>query len=209
MSGREPDGDLLVLAADKDMECAFAGILARRQSLGIRQVEVRILSHPEKDPGCLQRSHEYVRLFLNQYRYVIVAFDLDGCGRTGSSREDLESEVEANLGRNGWEDRAAAIVIEPELEAWVWSDSPVVDTILGWQGKQPDLRQWLISQSLLDPDDAKPRRPKEAAQAALRLAQKPRSSALYRQLAETVSLERCVDPSFAKLKSTLQRWFGI
>ncbi|HEX6900052.1 MAG TPA: hypothetical protein VF789_10080 [Thermoanaerobaculia bacterium] len=36
----------------------------------------------------------------------------------------------------------------------------------------------------------------------------PRSSSLYNQLARSVSLDRCVDDSFVKLRRTLQAWFG-
>ncbi|MFB3133348.1 MAG: hypothetical protein ACE10K_12585, partial [Rhodothermales bacterium] len=55
----------------------------------------------------------------------------------------------------------------------------------------------------------KPQRPKEAVEAVLRATDTPRSSSLYRQLAQKVSLNRCDDPAFLKLKSTLQEWFGI
>ena len=30
--------------------------------------------------------------------------------------------VETDLSRNGWADRTKAIVIDPELEVWVWGD---------------------------------------------------------------------------------------
>ena len=53
----------------------------------------------------------------------------------------------------------------------------------------------------------KPVRPKEAAEAALRKVRRPRSSNIYRKLAEVVSLQLCTDPAFLKLKSILQNWF--
>jgi hypothetical protein len=62
-------------------------------------------------------------------------------------------------------------------------------------------------QKLLGPDEIKPQRPKEALERALQEVRKPRSSAIYRQLASTVSLEGCTDPSFRRLKTTLQTWF--
>jgi hypothetical protein len=42
---------------------------------------------------------------------------------------------------------------------------------------------------------------------ALRVARKPRSSLLYRELAENVNMERCLDPAFLKLRTTLRKWF--
>jgi len=120
----------------------------------------------------------------------------------------LETQVEQSLGTCGWAARAAAIVIDPELEAWVWSDSPHVDRILGWERKSPDLREWLRSRGLLEQDATKPRCPKKAMAAAIWRTRKARSSSLYAQLADRVSLDRCSDPAFLKLKSKLKEWFA-
>lgn len=38
---------------------------------------------------------------------------------------------------------------------------------------------------------------------------KPRSSAIYQQLAMRVSLVRCHDPALAKLRRILQDWFAL
>ena len=40
------------------------------------------------------------------------------------------------------------------------------------------------------------------------VADKPRSSALYLELAQSVSLKQCTDRAFLKLKSKLSEWFG-
>lgn len=121
--------------------------------------------------------------------------------------KNIEQSILKRLSRAGWKKRAAAIVLDPELEAWVWSDSPHVDEALGWAGRDPDLRSWLRDRDLLDPQTPKPVRPKEAVEKAPQVTRKPRSSALYRQLAQDVGLARCVDPSFSKLRKTLRRWF--
>lgn len=121
----------------------------------------------------------------------------------------MEAKIEDNLSRTGWKDRSAAIVIDPELEVWVWSDSPVVEKQLKWSSRYPGLRDWLVSKGFLRADATKPSRPKEAVEAVLREVRLPRSSSLYRALAERVSLAKCTDRAFEKLRSTLQRWFGI
>jgi len=54
----------------------------------------------------------------------------------------------------------------------------------------------------------KPPRPKDALEAALRVAQEPKSPALYGSLAGKVSLTRCTDRAFLKLKTVLQSWFS-
>lgn len=115
--------------------------------------------------------------------------------------------MESRLSQSGWGERASVVVPDPELETRVWSDSPQVSEVLGWAGKQPDLVTWLISKRLLAPDEIKPDRPKEAMDLALREVRKSKSSALFQQLAQSVSLERCGDPAFLKLKNILRRWF--
>ena len=98
-------------------------------------------------------------------------------------------------------------MIAPELENWVWSDSPKVDLALGWEGKTLPLRDWLREKGLLHAGAVKPSEPKRAVELALRTVYKPRSSAIYFELAQEVSTDRCTDPAFAKLRRCLREWF--
>lgn len=200
--------DLVILAADKNIEFTIRGLFSRPQALKIRSLEFDIFVHPEHDPGCFKKSDDFLRPFANSYQYGVVVFDKEGCGREKASRKDLEIEIEERLSKTGWNTRARAIVLDPELEVWVWSDSPQVDIVLGWDGKEPDLRTWLENEGRLKAHAAKPSRPKEALEAALRKVSKARSSARYAQLAQQVSFERCSDPAFLKLKAVLQSWFS-
>ncbi len=206
MNEVSPQNDLVVLAADTSAEMAMRGILSRPEALGIRPVSAEFIVHPEHDPGCVRTPHQFLRYYLRSHVHAIVLLDREGCGRE-ATRPDLEQEIEGLLERNGWPSRSAAIVLDPELETWVWSDSPEVGAQLGWTGREPDLRTWLRQKGFLSPDAAKPERPKEAMQKALYEVRLPWSSSIHRQLAERVSLRRCTDPGFQKLKSTLQRWF--
>lgn len=206
MVNRPDVDDLLVLVADANIEFTIKGLLTRPQALGIRPITARVLPHPERDPGCLLRAPEFLRAFRNQYQHALVIFDREGCGRDTHSREELEAELERRLAPH-WGKLAAAVVLDPELEVWLWSDSPHVDRILGWEGREPDLRSWLVQEDYAEQREAKPGRPKEAVEHALRLARKPRSSALYRKLAGTVSFQRCTDPAFARLLDVLRIWF--
>ena len=209
MSDAPYRGDLIALVADKNMEYAVRGIIARERALGIRAIEYVVHVHPEKDPGCLLRGHDFLGSFTRQFEHALLLHDRDGCGQENKSREELEQEIEGRLSLSGWGERAAAIVLDPELEIWVWSDSPHVDSVLNWQGKEPDLRSWLNAENLFLENQVKPERPKEAMDRALREVRKPRSSSLYLQLAQQVSFQRCIDPAFSKLKTTLQHWFPI
>jgi hypothetical protein len=124
------------------------------------------------------------------------------------SREVIEETIEKELIKTGWGNRSAVVVIDPELESWVWSTSPHVEQVLGWAGRSPNLWHWLEEQHFLHPQSCKPERPKEAMDDAIWTVGKPHSSSLFRSLAERVSVVKCVDPSFAKLKKVLQEWFS-
>jgi hypothetical protein len=200
--------DLIVLVADGQMEFTVRGLLTRGRSLGFRDVSFDIYVHPAKDPGCRTRGHDFLRPFTRQYAHGLVMHDREGCGRDDHPREALESELESSLAGSGWQDRAAAIVIDPELEVWVWSESPEVAAILGWAGRQPTLSQWLVQQGHCTLGENKPQKPKKALDEALRLSGKRRSSAIFRQLAERVSVHRCTDPAFSKFKELMRQWFG-
>jgi hypothetical protein len=200
--------DLVVLAADKNAEFAIRGLLdTRALALGLRPVVYDVFVHPECDPGCAQKAHEFLRTFARTHDRGLVLLDLVGSGREHLGVEALEASIEDSLAVSGWSGRAGAVVIAPELEAWVWSDSPHVADALGWLDGAQKLRDWLEEQRLWDNSATKPADPKAAVEHVLRLVRKPRSSAIYRQLATKVGVERCVDPAFAKLRRLLRDWF--
>ena len=199
--------DLVVLAADKDMEQTLRGLLARPQALDIRPVAFDVFVHPEHDAACVRRGVSFLSSFARRYDHGLLLFDHEGSGREGVSRLEIQRALNREFAGSGWEERARAIVVSPELEAWVWSPSPHVDEVAGWKNRQPALRDWLITMGLWSEGDVKPRQPKEAFRAALRAASVARSASLYRSLAERVSLRYCADASFQELRSTLREWF--
>jgi hypothetical protein len=207
VSAEIPRKDLVCLVADKSIEASLKGLFSRFRSLRFRQVIFDLFVHPDRDPGCLLRSHDFLRPFANQYQHALVVLDQEGCGQDEVERTVLESDIEGRLGGTGWGDRTAAIVIAPELENWVWSNSPHVDRALGWEGRTVPLRSWLREEGFLQPGSTKPLQPKRAVDLALRTVRIPRSSAIYLALAQSVSTERCTDPAFAKLRRCLREWF--
>jgi hypothetical protein len=132
---------------------------------------------------------------------------LHGSGRDNSPRVDLENEAERRLAKSGWDRRGSVIVVAPELEIWVWSDSPHVDDILGWKDQEQSLKNWLIEEGHLKENATKPDDPKTAFLDALRKVRKPRSASLFAALAKCVSVDRCRDPAFKKLRTVLGKWF--
>lgn len=199
--------DLIVLTADLDMENAMKGILGRHQSLAIREISADIVSHPQHDPGCAIRGVDFLSRYAHQYNHGLLMFDHEGSGREQIDRQQLQKDLDAEFAHPPWEGRARAIVIKPELETWIWSDSPEVDRVLGWSNRATTLRAWLSEQDWVQDGSVKPDRPKEAFLAALRKTRTARSASLYRQIAERVSLSRCRDPAFLELKAVLQQWF--
>ncbi len=204
MSGQQKD--LVIVAADADIEFALRGILGRHLALGIRPVTFDIFVHPEHDPGCRTRGASLLGVQASRYRFGLLVFDHEGCGDEQRDRVEVQASVDAELVHR-WQDRARTIVIAPEIESWVWSLSPHVDTILGWHGQ--DLRAALRNKRLLVEGATKPTDPKAAVEFALRSAKKARSSGLYKAVAEQVSLTRCEDPSFLTLRDHLTNWFGV
>jgi hypothetical protein len=196
--------DLICVVADKNMEATMAELLKRHAALRIRQITAEVVVHPRRDPGVFREGVEFIRPLRDKYQHGLLLLDAAWEGAPPDAQAALDSELdEARL-----DDWARAIVIAPELEVWVWSDSPQVDEALGWSERKPALRSWLTQNGLWQAEDRKPRDPKTAVERALWELRKPRSSAIYRTLAQTVSVERCQDSAFLRLRKTLQKWFG-
>ena len=199
--------DLVVLAADKDMEHALKGLFRRARALSIRSINADILVHPQHDPACARRGVAFLSNLSERYHYGLLMFDHEGSGREQESIEEIQRSLNEDFARSAWGDRAKAVVLSPELETWIWSDSPHVEEVMGWKGRHPSLRRWLTDQGWLQENEVKPLRPKEAFQTALREVRRPRSASLYQQIAERVSLRHCTDRSFREINEVLQDWF--
>lgn len=199
--------DLIVLAADKDMAQALRGLFERPEALGIRKIDADVRVEEQHDPGCAQRGVTFLSIFSRQYRHGLLLFDHHGSGREKIPPLELQEILNKDFGRTGWEDRAKAIVLEPELEAWVWGASPHVAEVAGWKSGNSNLRRWLRDEAFLKDGDVKPEQPALAFRAALRKAKKSRSSSLFYRLALKVSLARCEDRAFQELREVLREWF--
>ncbi len=143
-------------------------------------------------------------LIQREASFALVLLDHDGCGST-EAREVIETAVEKRLALSGWANRCKVVVIQPELENWVWSKSPHVAKALGW--KPDEMQLWLTNSGHWPEVSAKPPHPKEVVEAALRLKGIPRSSSIYHEIATKVSFDQCTDPAFVKLRTTLATWF--
>jgi len=200
--------DLVLLVADKNTEYGLRGLLSRPEALGIRPITWKAYVHPQRDPACAGKAHEFLRSFARDYHRALVVFDHHGSGRENRSAVDLESDVEQLLAINGWTDRAHVVAIAPELESWVFTSSPQVEACIQWPGPAR-LRNWLQSQGHWSEVHTKPKDPKAALEAALARVRRPRSSSIYECLGRSVGFETCNDRAFVRLRQILQTWFPI
>ena len=199
--------DLAILVPDRDYEVAIPVLLRRSRALGTRPITFDISAHADHDPGCLLKSAEFLRQYLPTHRHALVLFDREGCGKEKLDPARIEELVARDLSRCGWHERAAAVVLDPELEVWIWVNSPEVDRCLCWSGRHPGLREWLCANDLWPKNAPKPGDPKEALMRALAFLRRPRSPSVYAALAASVHFGRCTDRAFIRFREILQRWF--
>ena len=200
--------DLIILAADKDLTTALKALLKRDKSLDIRPLTFDIFTEPGHDPACANEGVQFLEKFHGQFYHALLMFDYEGSGleQTCTSAE-LEVKLNRQFADGAWGNAAKALLLNPELEAWVWSDSPHVPEIIGWNETQPPFNTWLVQKGWIAQGQTKPTHPKEAFDAALYAARQPHSASLFGRLAEEVGFKRCTDPSFANFCKTLRGWF--
>ena len=198
--------DLVVLVADKNAQFGIEGLLSRYRSLGIRQVSYDIFIHPHHDPGVYHDAANFLRAFSNDYSYALIFLDHEGSGQETTQPDEVARKIREGVERNGWPGRVEVIVFHPELEIWVWTESPQVAKTLGWD-TYSELKSWLIDQKFWEPSSSKPKRPKEAVEMSLSKTRIPRSSSIYQEVAQNVTLDRCQDQAFKNFRSILRKWF--
>lgn len=201
--------DLLVLTADQDAYFTIQSILKRIPEIeNISSINFDVFKHPQRDAGALNHAIEFVRPYLNDYKYLLVMFDYEGCGQESKQRSEIESKMETDLAANGWAERNACVIFEPELEAWLWVNETFLNNLVDWVKKE-SIYAWLQSNGFQSRRySRKPDRPKEAFGTLLREQKIPRSSSIFKELATQASYKECVDPSFKKFIATMRTWFG-
>ncbi|MCB1127173.1 MAG: hypothetical protein KDM81_11785 [Verrucomicrobiae bacterium] len=188
----------------------------RRESLGLRPVLREIVKDTFHDS-----SREVVALlrpYLRECSHVLLLRDLEGSGAEERGATALERELLAELVANGWHgDRAAVLVVEPEVEAWLRFDSVHLGDLIRErarrrQGEAELLFPQVVAEAIESNggmnEIGKPRRPKETLEAVLELFGVRRSNAIYGRLAEREGLRGCKVRSFQRLVATLQEWFA-
>lgn len=198
--------DLLCWVPDADIQAVLQVILEnRRESIQMRQVTFDIFRHKQRDPGLFATGVSLLSESQRNYHHVLIILD---AAWEGAPR-NLQQALDGKITQAGLQDWAQAVVIDPELEVWVWSQFRHVAEALGWKGGVKSMSLWLMQRGLLNPKDTKPKDPKKAAEEVLRYVGKPRSSSIYRELAKKVGLRNCTDKSFQRFAKTLREWFPL
>lgn len=200
--------DLVILVADKNMQFALRGALGRPEALGIRAVTFDFRPHPGRDGGVRTTGVDMLALERQRFAHALLVFDLEGCGaHPGQTADDLEQVLDQRLGAH-WGTQAKAIVITPEVDIWIWGADIALREALHWP-LSGDVRDWLQQRGFTFDGRGKPAQPKEALEALVRYCKLPRSSALYEKITSRISLKRCADPAFLRLRTALRTWFPV
>lgn len=199
--------DLFCLVADTNMKAVVEAVLARHESLEIRPILAKVDVHPHRDSGCYHDPVPFLRSRRQEAHHGLVLLDR-AWNAPQKPIDMLEADVEVALRQlgEGW---AKCIVIDPEVEAWLFRRSPVLDEELGWRQREPSLARELAERNLWPEGAAKPPDPKAAIEWALARTKKPRSSSIYRAIASRLGLRGCTDPSFQRFVQMLQAWFPL
>ncbi|GGK89286.1 hypothetical protein Sme01_49550 [Sphaerisporangium melleum] len=199
--------DVVFLVADAGMEQMLRGFLGRPQvhrsvRCGPFAFDPRedLFVAPTKDPGVYNTARELLRPFETLHRRAVVMLDAAWDGSPGA--EAIHKHIEQCL-EGAWE-QFAVVVIDPELEAWVWQDNVNVAQALKCT---PDFRRVLADSGHWPHDRLKPPDPKAALEHLRRRHKADGSKAAFRRLAEKVSVRHCQDPAFNHLCQHLRAWF--
>lgn len=204
------------MTADSTMKQALLGFLTRNDcfrhyNLGTAHFQFDpnedLFSSATMDPGTYTTGEELLRPFQTTHRHAVILLDADWDGSPGAAT--IRSDLTTRILSTGWAaDSYKVIVIEPELESWIWQRNQRVATALNFNSV-PEMVTAVRAAKIDWPDEqAKPSRPKEALEAvATRKRKIGFSSALHRSITSTVSLVGCQDAAFLELRQTLQTWF--
>ena len=142
--------ELVILVADGTIEAVFRAFFGRERwdlTLQCAQFDLwpeeDIFHDPlHTDGGVHKSAQELLRPYLNTHSRAMVVLDQQFGG--GLPAAEVRQDILARLYQNGWNDRCEVVVIDPELEVWLWQISPHVERALMFSGGS--LRQHLPEQ---------------------------------------------------------------
>jgi hypothetical protein len=146
-----------------------------------------------------------------EYSHLLLMWDHRGSGREDRAPADSEQRVRDRLVQMTWQNRSDAIVIVPELEAWLWQNPSAIKKYL--QITERDLRMVGVRCAAkygCDERNLCTEYPKEFFELAMYQQQRrkplPRDFELIARGAQLAEWHQ--NTSFAALVNILRRWFG-
>lgn len=204
--------ELIILVADGTMAAVLRAFFERQfhHALECAPFDFDPTSDIVYDPlntdgGVHRRCHDILRPYLNTHQRALVVLDQ----QFGAERpaDEVRGDVEQRLNANGWDGRATAVVIDPELEVLLWQDNPHVERALRYTG--PSLRQLLAQDGRWPLGAAKPLAPKDVIQTIIRANRAGPPMVVYSQIARSVSTAGCIDPAFRRVRDLLRACFPL
>jgi hypothetical protein len=205
--------DCVFFVADKTMRETFFGFLGREDrddllggvAFQFDPGEDLFFAAGQNDPGLWTRANELLRPFQATHQKAVVAIDCAWEGSPGPAA--ILERINQQLQDSGWDaNRFVVIAINPELEQWIWQDSPVLEKELRHSGPA-SLRLHLAERGLWPAHQAKPPNPKEVFLQVQQENRAKKSSAVFKRIAAAVPITTCADPEFQRLVAQLQVWF--
>jgi hypothetical protein len=194
--------------------------------------EQDISVHPKHDPGVWSKPQEVLLAAGKIYNKALVV--LDEAWEGAPPPEAIVANIETLVVKEAkWSrDRFEVILIRPELEAWIWQRNTHVLDAFGFPGGQTQLWTLFEQQSLrLNRDTekhyfvpanplvaqppawpstaSKPENPKGLVEALSAHCASGPASEIFSSITSTISVKKCADPAFHRLRDTLQAWFPL
>lgn len=207
---------LAILVPDGAYPLVLRALLTeRRASLRIREVPHEIIKDAFRDSS--REGAALLRPFLRTCSHALMIRDLEGSGWEKRGAAALEQDLLEGMRANGWPaGRAAVIVVDPEIEAWLRFDSPHLHQIVRDRARRRGRESDLLLAVKIDEavaargglnDLGKPARPKEVLESILAHFGIQRGNAIYESLAKSESLKGCKVASFQRVIALFQAWF--
>ncbi len=200
--------DLLVYVADLDAEVTIGALLRRPARLGLRHLTFDIKRHPMRDSGMVKDGPELARMLKGRYHRVVLLWDHHGSGWEQHHQPPAAAaRLQERLDTCTWRDASAAIVLVPELEAWVWHDSSTVGRHLGLAPEDLAARvRDYAARHHATPEQVMRTAPKELLAAVLGRRVRPEDFARLAELAAPEAWAVC--DSFRAFRDALRSWFA-
>jgi hypothetical protein len=200
--------DLLVVLEGRDDKEVMRAVLNRPNDLGIRtitfELDRRSRAVPTQEPDLARDQRK-------EFQFAICLWDHVGSPYENERPAQAQGKVQARLNQNTLRDCSKALVIDPELEIWLWQDQAAIATVL--EVNAPQLIEWLDDwQKGYFPDKnigaLIEQFPKEALEAVFQRAKEKPSAALYRRIASEANLGLWSQASsFQQMRRALRKWF--